>query len=131
MIATFEIHRKTKQSVGHVITSLLSVRTDDTNSSVLFVLCRDSPVVQGNSILALSGLAAVLAKYESNLPADSDGSLGVTQSIFELIYDIYHYTIIVILYGQNQNINLYKQNFKMDLCVKLKLILISCVMIMV
>uniref|UniRef100_A0AAQ6AID0 DUF3730 domain-containing protein n=1 Tax=Amphiprion ocellaris TaxID=80972 RepID=A0AAQ6AID0_AMPOC len=29
----------------------------------------DSPVVQGNSILALSGLAAVLAKYESNLPA--------------------------------------------------------------
>lgn len=131
MIATFEIHRKTKQSVGYVITSLLSVRTDDTNSSVLFVLCRDSPVVQGNSILALSGLAAVLAKYESNLPADSDGSLGVTQSIFELIYDIYHYTIIVILYGQNQNISLYEQNFKMDLCVKLKLILISCVMIMV
>uniref|UniRef100_A0A3P8SQ34 Focadhesin n=1 Tax=Amphiprion percula TaxID=161767 RepID=A0A3P8SQ34_AMPPE len=37
----------------------------------------DSPVVQGNSILALSGLAAVLAKYESNLPADSKGSLGV------------------------------------------------------
>uniref|UniRef100_A0A671UN57 Focadhesin n=1 Tax=Sparus aurata TaxID=8175 RepID=A0A671UN57_SPAAU len=36
----------------------------------------DSPVVQGNSILALSGLAAALAKYESNLPADSDGSLG-------------------------------------------------------
>uniref|UniRef100_A0A8C3B2A2 Focadhesin n=1 Tax=Cyclopterus lumpus TaxID=8103 RepID=A0A8C3B2A2_CYCLU len=27
----------------------------------------DSPVVQGNSILALSGLAAALAKYESNL----------------------------------------------------------------
>ncbi|XP_029932182.1 focadhesin [Myripristis murdjan] len=37
---------------------------------------KDSPVVQGNSILALSGLAAVLAKYESNLPADTDGSLG-------------------------------------------------------
>uniref|UniRef100_A0A671ULB5 Focadhesin n=1 Tax=Sparus aurata TaxID=8175 RepID=A0A671ULB5_SPAAU len=43
----------------------------------------DSPVVQGNSILALSGLAAALAKYESNLPADSDGSLGVTNSIFK------------------------------------------------
>uniref|UniRef100_A0A3B5A296 Focadhesin n=1 Tax=Stegastes partitus TaxID=144197 RepID=A0A3B5A296_9TELE len=40
------------------------------------VVFRDSPVVQGNSILALSGLAAALAKYESNLPADSDGSLG-------------------------------------------------------
>uniref|UniRef100_A0A8C3GCN1 Focadhesin n=1 Tax=Cyclopterus lumpus TaxID=8103 RepID=A0A8C3GCN1_CYCLU len=35
----------------------------------------DSPVVQGNSILALSGLAAALAKYESNLPADADGDL--------------------------------------------------------
>ncbi|XP_070785778.1 focadhesin [Enoplosus armatus] len=35
---------------------------------------KDSPVVQGNSILALSGLASVLAKYESNLPAESDGS---------------------------------------------------------
>lgn len=49
---------------------------------------RDSPVVQGNSILALSGLAAVLAKYESNLPADSDGSLRVTHSIYHrAIYD--------------------------------------------
>lgn len=44
---------------------------------VLHVFLRDSPVVQGNAILALSSLAAVLAKYESNLPADSDGSLGV------------------------------------------------------
>ncbi|XP_056156297.1 focadhesin [Lampris incognitus] len=33
---------------------------------------KDSPVVQGNSILALSGLAAILAKYESNLPAETD-----------------------------------------------------------
>uniref|UniRef100_A0A8C4YVW1 Focadhesin n=1 Tax=Gadus morhua TaxID=8049 RepID=A0A8C4YVW1_GADMO len=35
----------------------------------------DSPVVQGNCILALSGLAAALAKYESNLPTDVEGSL--------------------------------------------------------
>uniref|UniRef100_A0A8C6VTM4 Focadhesin n=1 Tax=Nothobranchius furzeri TaxID=105023 RepID=A0A8C6VTM4_NOTFU len=41
------------------------------------LLLRDSPVVQGNSILALSALAAVLAQYESNLPSDSNGSLGV------------------------------------------------------
>uniref|UniRef100_A0A3Q2XY33 Focadhesin n=1 Tax=Hippocampus comes TaxID=109280 RepID=A0A3Q2XY33_HIPCM len=33
---------------------------------------RDSPVVQGNSILALSALAAALAKYERNLPAEND-----------------------------------------------------------
>ncbi|XP_061768446.1 focadhesin isoform X2 [Nerophis ophidion] len=36
---------------------------------------KDSPVVQGNSVLALSSLAAVVAKYESNLPADNDTGL--------------------------------------------------------
>lgn len=46
-------------------------------SVCLCVVLRDSPVVQGNSILALSGLAAVLAKYENNLPTDGNGSLGV------------------------------------------------------
>ncbi|XP_062239752.1 focadhesin [Platichthys flesus] len=48
----------------------------DQLTDVIKVATKDSPVVQGNSILALSGLAAVLAKYESNLPVDSDGSLG-------------------------------------------------------
>ncbi|XP_046905306.1 focadhesin isoform X3 [Hypomesus transpacificus] len=33
---------------------------------------KDSPVVQGNSILALSGLATVLAKYESNLHSETE-----------------------------------------------------------
>lgn len=61
----------------------LDVYSNNINNRMFFVLFRDSPVVQGNSILALSGLAAALAKYESNLPADSDGSLGVTNSIFE------------------------------------------------
>ncbi|XP_048475512.1 focadhesin [Rhincodon typus] len=32
---------------------------------------KDSPVVQGNSILALSGLAVTVAKYESSLPSDA------------------------------------------------------------
>uniref|UniRef100_A0A671UMV3 Focadhesin n=1 Tax=Sparus aurata TaxID=8175 RepID=A0A671UMV3_SPAAU len=59
------------------------VNTNNANNQMFFVFFRDSPVVQGNSILALSGLAAALAKYESNLPADSDGSLGVTNSIFK------------------------------------------------
>ncbi|XP_026208775.1 focadhesin [Anabas testudineus] len=48
----------------------------DQLADVIKAATKDSPVVQGNSILALSSLAAVLAKYESNLPADSDGSLG-------------------------------------------------------
>ncbi|KAA8579270.1 hypothetical protein FQN60_017486 [Etheostoma spectabile] len=47
----------------------------DQLTDVIKAAAKDSPVVQGNSILALSGLAAVLAKYESNLPADSDDSL--------------------------------------------------------
>lgn len=65
--------------------NLRGVITNNVNRRMLFVFLRDSPVVQGNSILALSGLAAVLAKYESNLPADGDGSLGVTHSIFQPI----------------------------------------------
>ncbi|KAM7365969.1 hypothetical protein PAMP_015444 [Pampus punctatissimus] len=48
----------------------------DQLTDVIKAATKDSPVVQGNSILALSGLAAVLAKYESNLPADNEGSLG-------------------------------------------------------
>uniref|UniRef100_A0A8C9XND2 Focadhesin n=1 Tax=Sander lucioperca TaxID=283035 RepID=A0A8C9XND2_SANLU len=47
----------------------------DQLTDIIKAAAKDSPVVQGNSILALSSLAAVLAKYESNLPADSDGSL--------------------------------------------------------
>ncbi|XP_005754207.1 focadhesin, partial [Pundamilia nyererei] len=48
----------------------------DQLADVIKAATKDSPVVQGNAILALSGLAAVLAKYESNLPTDGDGSLG-------------------------------------------------------
>ncbi|XP_074555425.1 focadhesin [Halichoeres trimaculatus] len=48
----------------------------DQLTDVIKAATKDSPVVQGNSILALSGLAAVLAKYESNMPADGDGGLG-------------------------------------------------------
>ncbi|XP_059210534.1 focadhesin [Centropristis striata] len=47
----------------------------DQLAGVIKAATKDSPVVQGNSILALSGLAAVLAKYESSLPPDSNGSV--------------------------------------------------------
>ncbi|KAL0970352.1 hypothetical protein UPYG_G00240840 [Umbra pygmaea] len=49
----------------------------DQLTDVVKSAAKDSPVVQGNSILALSGLAAALAKYEANLPASADGGLGV------------------------------------------------------
>uniref|UniRef100_A0A1A7WHK4 Focadhesin n=1 Tax=Iconisemion striatum TaxID=60296 RepID=A0A1A7WHK4_9TELE len=48
----------------------------DQLADVIKAATKDSPVVQGNSVLALSALAAVLAQYESNLPSDSNGSLG-------------------------------------------------------
>uniref|UniRef100_A0A4W3J5B4 Focadhesin n=1 Tax=Callorhinchus milii TaxID=7868 RepID=A0A4W3J5B4_CALMI len=45
---------------------------------------KDSPVVQGNSILALTGLAVTVAKYESSLPAESDDVPEVSQRIILL-----------------------------------------------
>uniref|UniRef100_A0A8C6P7N1 Focadhesin n=1 Tax=Nothobranchius furzeri TaxID=105023 RepID=A0A8C6P7N1_NOTFU len=57
-----------------IILSFLRAR--DQLADVIKAATKDSPVVQGNSILALSALAAVLAQYESNLPSDSNGSLG-------------------------------------------------------
>ncbi|KAL4641587.1 focadhesin [Arapaima gigas] len=46
----------------------------DQLTDVVKSAAKDSPVVQGNSILALSGLAVALAKYESGLPVDPDGA---------------------------------------------------------
>ncbi|XP_043953730.1 focadhesin isoform X1 [Gambusia affinis] len=48
----------------------------DQLTDVIKTATKDSPVVQGNSILALSGLAAVVTKYESNLPTDSNDGMG-------------------------------------------------------
>uniref|UniRef100_A0A3P9NBI6 Focadhesin n=1 Tax=Poecilia reticulata TaxID=8081 RepID=A0A3P9NBI6_POERE len=48
----------------------------DQLTDIIKTATKDSPVVQGNSILALSGLAAVVAKYENNLPTDSSGGMG-------------------------------------------------------
>ncbi|KAG5845485.1 hypothetical protein ANANG_G00139630 [Anguilla anguilla] len=53
----------------------------DMLTDVVKSAAKDSPVVQGNSILALSGLAAVLAKYESSLPAEEKGSTEVGPEI--------------------------------------------------
>ncbi|XP_054608420.1 focadhesin isoform X3 [Dunckerocampus dactyliophorus] len=48
----------------------------DQLADVIKSATKDSPVIQGNSVLALSALAAVVTKYESNLPADNDTGLG-------------------------------------------------------
>lgn len=58
-------------------------------SCLLIVLClslsRDSPVVKGNSILALTGLAVAVAKYESSLSSDNEGMPEVSQSGKEIL----------------------------------------------
>ncbi|KAJ8262543.1 hypothetical protein GJAV_G00167600 [Gymnothorax javanicus] len=53
----------------------------DQLTDVVKSVAKDSPVVQGNSILALSGLAAVLSKYESSLPVGESGSTEVGPEI--------------------------------------------------
>ncbi|XP_077083940.1 focadhesin isoform X2 [Siphateles boraxobius] len=49
----------------------------DQLTDVVKSAAKDSPVVQGNSILALSGLAVVLTRYESNLPTQSESGCEV------------------------------------------------------
>ncbi|KAI4879710.1 hypothetical protein NFI96_001199 [Prochilodus magdalenae] len=53
----------------------------DQLTDVVKAAAKDSPVVQGNCILALSGLAVVLSRYESSLPAQSDGAVEVGPEI--------------------------------------------------
>ncbi|XP_034020225.1 focadhesin isoform X1 [Thalassophryne amazonica] len=50
--------------------------TRDQLADVIKAATKDSPVVQGNCILALSGLTAIVVKYENNLPSDNDVGLG-------------------------------------------------------
>ncbi|XDV18883.1 hypothetical protein PO909_024481 [Leuciscus waleckii] len=49
----------------------------DQLTDVVKSAAKDSPVVQGNSILALSGLAVILNRYESNLPTQSESECEV------------------------------------------------------
>ncbi|XP_060730282.1 focadhesin [Tachysurus vachellii] len=53
----------------------------DQLTDVVKAAAKDSPVVQGNCILALSGLAVVLSRHESSLPAQSDGQVKVGPEI--------------------------------------------------
>ncbi|KAG9345475.1 hypothetical protein JZ751_008619 [Albula glossodonta] len=59
----------------------------DQLTDVIKSAAKDSPVVQGNSILALSGLAAVLAKYESSLPADVEGAPEHSKNWLSMVLD--------------------------------------------
>ncbi|KAM4708209.1 focadhesin [Discoglossus pictus] len=46
----------------------------DALTDVIRCAVKDSPVVKGNSLLALTGLAVAVSKYESSLPSEADGA---------------------------------------------------------
>ncbi|XP_069486861.1 focadhesin [Ambystoma mexicanum] len=46
----------------------------DMLTDVIKSASKESPVVKGNSLLALTGLAVALAKYEQSLPSDTEGA---------------------------------------------------------
>lgn len=46
----------------------------DVLTDVIKSASKESPVVKGNSLLALTGLAVALAKYEQSLPSDTEGA---------------------------------------------------------
>nr|XP_033775395.1 focadhesin isoform X2 [Geotrypetes seraphini] len=46
----------------------------DMLTDVIKSASKDSPVVQGNSLLALTGLAVAVAKYENSLPSEAEGT---------------------------------------------------------
>ncbi|XP_042615559.1 focadhesin isoform X2 [Cyprinus carpio] len=58
----------------------------DQLTDVVKSAAKDSPVVQGNSILALSGLAVVLTRYESNLPTQSESGLEVGSDFLPTVH---------------------------------------------
>lgn len=58
--------------------SLLPVNAPKSSLGIFFFLNRDSPVVKGNALLALSSLAVVVSKHEASLSSDSEGVLEVS-----------------------------------------------------
>ncbi|XP_053558634.1 LOW QUALITY PROTEIN: focadhesin [Bombina bombina] len=46
----------------------------DVLTDIIRCAVKDSPVVKGNSLLALTGLAVAVSKYESSLPSEADGA---------------------------------------------------------
>ncbi|KAM6034685.1 focadhesin isoform 2-T3 [Chlamydotis macqueenii] len=76
----------------------------DMLTDVIKSASKDSPVVKGNSILALTGLAVTVAKYESSLSSDTEGMPPtqpgflptkdwismVTETLFSIVNSRYH-----------------------------------------
>uniref|UniRef100_A0A8C3JAK8 Focadhesin n=1 Tax=Calidris pygmaea TaxID=425635 RepID=A0A8C3JAK8_9CHAR len=76
----------------------------DTLTDVIKGASKDSPVVKGNSIFALTGLAVAVAKYESSLSSDTEGMPEtepdflptkhwismVTETLFSIVNSRYH-----------------------------------------
>lgn len=61
-----------------IVPSLLLANAPKSSLGIFFFLNRDSPVVKGNALLALSSLAVVVSKHEASLSSDSEGVLEVS-----------------------------------------------------
>lgn len=68
----------TSSALPIIAASLLLVNAPKSSLGIFFFLNRDSPVVKGNALLALSSLAVVVSKHEASLCSDSDGVLEVS-----------------------------------------------------
>ena len=66
----------TSSAFSVITPSLLSVNAPKSSLGIFFFfffLNRESPVVKGNALLALSSLAVVVSRHEASLSSDSEG----------------------------------------------------------
>lgn len=61
-----------------IIAPFLLVNAPKILSWNFFFLNRESPVVKGNALLALSSLAVIVSKHEASLSSDAEGVLEVS-----------------------------------------------------
>ncbi|TRZ00205.1 hypothetical protein DNTS_014976, partial [Danionella cerebrum] len=83
-----QLHRtqNTSKSIEMLLTENCDSRARDHLTDVVKSAAKDSPVVQGNSVLALSGLAVAVRRYESNIPALSESGSEVDQGFLPMVH---------------------------------------------
>lgn len=68
----------TSSALPVIAPSLLLVNAPKYSLGIVFFFNRDSPVVKGNALLALSSLAVIISKHEASLSSDAEGVLEVS-----------------------------------------------------
>lgn len=57
---------------------------------------RDSPVVKGNALLALTGLAVTVSKYESSLPSETEGAPEVRVCVSMFLFILFVLSVLLV-----------------------------------